>query len=74
MKCPVCGAPTRVTHTYICGSQKTIERRCTNKHRLTFVMAYVQEAKKRGQGAAALARRLREGKTRIHVEEETDQG
>lgn len=70
MKCPFCNAPTRVTHTYIAGDQKTTERRCNGprRHKLTFVTAFVQEAKRRGEGAAALAEKIRKGIARVNVE------
>ena len=74
MKCPFCKAPTRVTHTYVCGIMKTTERQCTGpkKHKLTFVTVFVQEAQKRGEGAAALARKIEEGKIVVHVEAEEE--
>ncbi len=75
MKCPICNAPTRVTHTYIAGDQRTTERRCENRHKLTYITAFVQEAKRRGQGAAALAEKIRKGIARVNVEETgTDEG
>lgn len=70
MKCPICQAATRVRHTHIIGDCKTVERVCQNGHKLTYVVTFLCEVRKRGDGAYALAQAIKKGKTKIHVRKE----
>lgn len=60
MSCPKCGGRARVTHSFEAPGGKTQRAECESCLRvLTFLTVCVGEAEERGQGAYALAKRLR---------------
>lgn len=62
MKCPVCNAKTKVTRTYfVSNTSRTTERVCKNGHTLVFQTIFVCEPTRRGEGAYALAQKLKKG-------------
>jgi len=60
MECPICGADTQVVRTFLVDARsKTIERKCSNGHKLVYQLIFVREAKRRGDGAYALSQELK---------------
>lgn len=70
MKCG-CGAPYRITHTYLIpGRGRTLAAICTGCERKATMVSFItKEDPKHGEGAAALAEKLRTGRAVPQVKE-----
>lgn len=59
MKCPKCGDPIKVSHTYIAGKVAKTQRASCDSCRAVYCMVtFLEEVTKSGQGAYAKAQRI----------------